>query len=773
MKHKDKILYISTTSRLGGGEGILLNILERLDRTKFEPIVLLPEKGKLEDELKKKNIKFAIVSNKKKYSKKDIFSFLVLVARYVFWILKENITLVHVNGLGVYRPCAIAARLTQRKIVCHLHSPTIKDDLDYALIIPPDSLICCCADIAQCVKQYLKPVPRRTSLRVLINAIDGSLFHPISPEEKTQLRRKLNIRNDCFIVTTIGDLSLRKGQKEFLLMAKDILVENKEVKFQIIGTEKESNTGYTSILKELANSLNIAESVDFLGYCSNPHEYVSACDLFVLPSKEEGLPLVILEAMGCAKPVVASSVNGIPEAISHNKTGFLVQADDVLSLTKYVRELLTNSDKRELMGLEGRKYVEQFFHLDRYVRQLEEIYSNILENHFKATVRHRLRTQFMAYVIKLLLYPRQKISDRQQIKKILIVLLDYIGDGVLSSPIFSILKKKFPQATVDVMVGEWTKDLYKANPSIRKVIPYNCDWLNRSSTKWSISQKLSALKNVRKEEYDLIVDMRGSLGTLILPLLKSSRYWVDSRFFLHEDYMKRFFNKAFGKKLPLEDLRRPIQAKNILRYVGITNEDQPKINLFVSDEHRQTLKDILRKRGIDIGKNNIISFHPGVHSRFKRWDVVKWAQLADRLIEKEGAQVVICGGKADLNVASDICFLMKHKAVNLTGQLQLMQLAALIEISSLCVCLDSGPMHMAGALNVPVVGLFGANHPSTCSPWTDRKQTLYHQLPCSLICTESEEMGCAVECMQAISAEEAFDAAQYFLEKNNVKTKIS
>ena len=217
-KHIPKnILFLSVTSRLGGGEMMLLNILDNLNREKFNPIVVLPSDGPLRQELIKRNIKCGIVLNTQSYSKVWPFPFLAQVLKFIYWIVKEDIDLMHANGVEVCRAAGIAAFITGCKSICHLHSETSKKDLKYSFIVPPHTVIACCEDIARAIRTFLPPVPRRTSVRTLVNSIDVSRFKVVLDSEIRAVKILFNLDPKEFVVTTVGDLSEGKGVKYFLL----------------------------------------------------------------------------------------------------------------------------------------------------------------------------------------------------------------------------------------------------------------------------------------------------------------------------------------------------------------------------------------------------------------------------------------------------------------------------------------------------------------------------------------------------------------------------
>jgi glycosyltransferase involved in cell wall biosynthesis len=137
-------------------------------------------------------------------------------------------------------------------------------------------------------------------------------------------------------------------------------------------------------LEQLAASLGIAGAVRFAGFVSDEQKAAlfEAASLFLLPSRcAEAFPLVALEAAQWARPVVATRLGGMPEAVLHDRTGLLVDAEDPAALAGAIRKLLANPEQARLMGLRGRERVLESFSLEGYIRQFEQQYVRLIEKH--------------------------------------------------------------------------------------------------------------------------------------------------------------------------------------------------------------------------------------------------------------------------------------------------------------------------------------------------------------------------------------------------------
>ena len=131
-------------------------------------------------------------------------------------------------------------------------------------------------------------------------------------------------------------------------------------------------------MEDKVHSLGLESHFIFLGYRSDIKELLNSFDIFVLPSLFEGLPNVVLEAMACSKPVVATAVAGTPEAVIDGKTGYLVPSQNPEALAKALINLLEDEDLLEKMGREGRRRMETHFSLEGQINKFEALYEQLL-----------------------------------------------------------------------------------------------------------------------------------------------------------------------------------------------------------------------------------------------------------------------------------------------------------------------------------------------------------------------------------------------------------
>jgi glycosyltransferase involved in cell wall biosynthesis len=212
---------------------------------------------------------------------------------------------------------------------------------------------------------------------VIYNGVDINKFKP--RVNKAELKREFSLEEKQKIVLFVGRLYHRKGLEILLNSIPPILQEFSDVKFAISGTgfkEKEES------LRTLAKKLKIEEQVKFLGYVPDeklPFLY-SASDIFVLPAIYENFPFAILEAQATGLPVISTKVGGIPEFLTDNENGFLIDPGDPTQLTQKVLTLLQDQQLAKEMGMRGRKLIKDKLSWRLITSQVVGLYHKLLEN---------------------------------------------------------------------------------------------------------------------------------------------------------------------------------------------------------------------------------------------------------------------------------------------------------------------------------------------------------------------------------------------------------
>jgi len=205
------------------------------------------------------------------------------------------------------------------------------------------------------------------------NAIDPVAFISQGTQSISWLRQQLGIGRDQPLIATVGRLIPGKGHRYFLAAAKQVLQARPEARFLVVGEGP-----LRGKLEALSAALGIQHAVSFLGFRQDVAALMEASDLIVLPSLEEGQPVVLLEALALAKPVVATAVGGVSEVVRHKETGLLVPPRDSDELARAMLYLLDHPDEGARMGQKGQEVVARDFTVEAMAEKTAAVYRQIL-----------------------------------------------------------------------------------------------------------------------------------------------------------------------------------------------------------------------------------------------------------------------------------------------------------------------------------------------------------------------------------------------------------
>jgi phosphatidylinositol alpha-1,6-mannosyltransferase len=205
-------------------------------------------------------------------------------------------------------------------------------------------------------------------------AVDINRFHPV--DDYQSLLKKWDLSPDCKIITTLARVIERKGHDTVIRGLPEIVAEFPKTKYIIAGPWKEP---YYQKLSDLIKKLKMEKHVIFTGFVDEHDlcKYYSMSDVYVMVSRTieergdtEGFGITFLEANACECPVIGSNAGGIPDAIEDGLSGFLIQPDDVSSLSQKIMTVFRNPDLARKMGIDGRKRVINHFTWEKITRDI-------------------------------------------------------------------------------------------------------------------------------------------------------------------------------------------------------------------------------------------------------------------------------------------------------------------------------------------------------------------------------------------------------------------
>ncbi|MDD4998213.1 MAG: glycosyltransferase family 4 protein [Syntrophales bacterium] len=206
---------------------------------------------------------------------------------------------------------------------------------------------------------------------VIHSGIDLSRFRP-DPARKAEIRSALEIPSESIVVATVGRLTAVKGQDTLIRAIAECLRQGEKVFLLILGEGE-----LRSDLEALSAELGISEAVRFLGWRSDVASVIDACDIFCLPSLNEGMGKAIVEAMAMGKPVIASDVGGIPDLVIPGENGILVPPGDSNALAKAILNLRDHPEMSVKMGKQGRGKALRYG-VESMLNKIDGLYSGLL-----------------------------------------------------------------------------------------------------------------------------------------------------------------------------------------------------------------------------------------------------------------------------------------------------------------------------------------------------------------------------------------------------------
>jgi glycosyltransferase involved in cell wall biosynthesis len=207
----------------------------------------------------------------------------------------------------------------------------------------------------------------------IYNGIDLSRFVPSGKHNHLAVRQSLKLPPDVPLLITVAILRPQKGIQYLIEALPMILGTIRDLRYVIVG-----RGGHETTLKDLAKAHGVAERVIFTGMREDIPDLLAMSDLFVLPTLDDALPTVLMEAMATQKPIVASHVGGVPEMIEHGHNGLLVPPGNPGKLAAACIRLIQNPEEARRMGRAGRQIVEQRFDIHRQVQCFSRLYQTLL-----------------------------------------------------------------------------------------------------------------------------------------------------------------------------------------------------------------------------------------------------------------------------------------------------------------------------------------------------------------------------------------------------------
>lgn len=309
---------------------------------------------------------------------------------------------------------------------------------------------------------------------------------------------------------------------------------------------------------------------------------------------------------------------------------------------------------------------------------------------------------------RLSLLHQGRYSLLADIRRIVVFRALYFGDFVCSVPALRALKERFPQAELTLIGLPWVKGIAHRFSFIDRFLAFP-GFMGIEGLLSDSAATERFFKDARNYRYDLAIQMHGD-GRLS----NSFTARLGARFSLGY----RLSGSRRLRQLDLElayasDEHEILRWLRLIGYLGI--QGSPRLEFPLSAEDEDEVKAVAQGSGIELGRPMVI-LHPGAKEPAKRWPPEAFAEVADWLADQSGFQVLITGSGDEVALGEVVAQRMRNRAHILSGRTSLGGLAALLSKATLLITNDTGPSHLAAALSVPSVVLFGPTDPAIWAP---------------------------------------------------------
>jgi lipopolysaccharide heptosyltransferase II len=358
-----------------------------------------------------------------------------------------------------------------------------------------------------------------------------------------------------------------------------------------------------------------------------------------------------------------------------------------------------------------------------------------------------------------------------QVRRILVIRLDLIGDLVLTMVLVRALKRTYPQAEIDLLAMPSSAKIVEGDPDLTSIITYDPIVWRRprglfNPRSWRDARRL--VKQLRERRYDMAISAFGNFAAVLAVLSRAQR----TIGFRGEGYPGFMTVSVPGRHWqPGERLHEVDYCLQLAKAAGAAITPQDRIpRLYVTEQAKQEISSMLASVGIRHGKPLIACHVASNQGHSKRWPLPYWASLLDRLIREDVAQIVLTGAPIDLPYVEDVVRRVRNiseqsaaRVINLAGKTSLGQLAALLQRADLLITGDSGPMHIAAAVGTPLIAIHGPTDPAHSGPVSPQATILKSGIWCSPCYQAKDTADCrffTTQCMKNILPNQVYTIIQ-------------
>lgn len=378
-----KILQVIRQGKIGGGESYLLSLVEKLNKNKFEPVVLSFTDGPMMEKLKNMGVKTHVIYTETPFD--------VRVWKPVKKIIEdENVHIVHAHGTRAMSNVFRAAKSKNLPLIYTCHGWSFHNGLHpliKTLRVRSEKYLTNQSNINVCGAKTNRDEARkafgRFDAEIIYNSIDTHKFNPYGTYK--DIRQQLNVAHDDILIGSVARFTLQKQPLQLITAFAAVCKKVPKAKLLLVGDGELKEE-----IEKLVNSLYLQNRVIVQPFRQDIPDVLSGIDIFVLPSLWEGFPIALIEALSMGKAVVATAVNGTPELVQHNENGLLVETAGLENnLSEAITKLCVDKELRNRLSQAAISSTYKKYDVETMVAKNEALYQQLGGNKHPSAIHKK------------------------------------------------------------------------------------------------------------------------------------------------------------------------------------------------------------------------------------------------------------------------------------------------------------------------------------------------------------------------------------------------
>jgi heptosyltransferase-3 len=348
----------------------------------------------------------------------------------------------------------------------------------------------------------------------------------------------------------------------------------------------------------------------------------------------------------------------------------------------------------------------------------------------------------------------KRTFSQEKVKNILVIKLRYLGDVVVSTPVFEALRHHYPKASITALVNKGTEAMLRGNPNVDRIFILERD----KNPIIDLKKQFRLIAKLRKFRFDLALELtnndRGATYSFLSGAKRRLGYRPKTLKFLGRYLL---FTDLISLRKGQHMVDRHLQMIEHLGHSPLSRF--PSLYWKKADE--AFCEALLGHNNLSL-EDNFVVLHPILKAKYRAWRIEGYAKLCDYIYDTFGIPtVMVCGPSSNEgSFVDNIAKTSKCNPINLGGKLSLEQLVALISRATLFIGIDSGPMHMAAAVNTPVAAIFGPQTKVTWGPYGENNVVIQKEWDCVPCIRNGCNDSGKSRCLDELSLEEVIGAVE-------------